>query len=734
MTATVTMTGAGIQSVAMGNRRQNQRTGNAPRASGARGELLSRRIPFLGTIRVEVERPTRKKPRRKSSGARGQGNRDNTLWARFAYWSAVCGLWAVVAFGGLILFYAMTLPDTDDLWDLDTSPGVTVIAADGTPIVTRGGRHSAAIGLSELPSYVGDAVIAIEDHRFYSHFGIDPIGLARAMFANFRAGSIVQGGSTLTQQLAKNIFLTHERTFDRKLQEALLALWLEAKFTKDEILTLYLNRVYLGGGAYGVEAAAQRYFGKSARDLTLPEAAMIAGLLKAPSRYAPTANLSLAQDRAATVLAAMVRKDMLAFSDGEWAYNHPATLRGAARAQSAHYFADWVVDRLPGFAGRPNSSMNVQTTLDPDLQRAAERAIKAALDRNEIALGVSQAALVAMTPDGAILAMVGGRDYQQSQFNRAAYAMRQPGSAFKPVIYMAGLERGMTPETLRVDAPIVVDGWAPRNYSETHSGIMTLTSALARSVNSIAVQVSEEVGRENVIRTARRLGFQGRMQPHPSIALGSFEVTLLELTAAYAAFANGGESVIPHGIESVSTISGAPLYQRRGAGVGAIMTQQTVGMMNHMLGETIRTGTGRRAAIPGRPSGGKTGTSQDFRDAWFIGYTADLVVGVWVGNDDGTPMERVTGGGLPAIIWHDFMARTQSNVQISALPGQYRPSTSATGSIGQATPADRVMPAVQDREDAEPGFFDRIFGLTGSASGREFEDRGLVQPGRNSWR
>jgi len=718
----------------MGNQRQNKRSSRGgTHARRSNSEIVSRRIPFLGVLRVEVERPTKKKPRPKKKGA-GRASGENTLWGRMAYWSAVCGLWALVGFGGLILYYAMTLPSTDNLWDLDTTPGVTVIAADGTPIVTRGGRHNAAIGLAELPAYVGDAVIAIEDHRFYSHFGIDPIGLMRATLANFRAGKIVQGGSTLTQQLAKNIFLTHERTFDRKLQEALLALWLEAKFTKQEILTLYLNRVYLGGGAYGVEAAAQRYFGKSARDLTLPEAAMIAGLLKAPSRYAPTANLVLAQERAATVLAAMVRKDLLNFEDGKWAYDNPAVLRGAARAQSAHYFADWVVDRLPGFAGRPNSSMNVRTTLDPELQRAAERAIEAALARNENALGVTQAALVAMTPDGAVRAMVGGRNYRESQFNRAAYAQRQPGSAFKPVIFMAAMERGLTPNTLRVDAPVVVDGWAPRNYSETHNGIMTLTNALAKSINSIAVQVSEEVGRENVIRTARRLGFQGRMEPHPSIALGTFEVTLLELTSAYAAFANGGSSVIPHGIESVATISGTPLYQRRGQGVGPIMTQRTLGMMNHMLGETMRSGTGRRAAVAGRPSGGKTGTSQDFRDAWFIGYTADLVVGVWVGNDDGAPMQRVTGGGLPASIWHKFMETTQSEVQVSALPGSYRPVETATGSITEfASTEDERRAAVRD-SGSEPGFFGRLFGLSGSASGREFEDRGLVQPGRNSWR
>ncbi len=712
----------------MSNRRQNQRNGRAPR--GTRSELMARRIPFLGTIRLEVERPAKKSRR---GGGTGDNPPRDSIWGRVTYWSLVCGLWAGVGFGGLVLYYALTLPSTDNLWDIDATPGVRVVSADGTPVMVRGGRHNTAVDLSELPAYLGEAVMAIEDHRFYGHFGIDPIGLVRAAVANLRAGTIVQGGSTLTQQLAKNIFLTHERTFDRKLREALLALWLEAKFTKDEILTLYLNRVYLGGGAYGVEAASYRYFGKSARELTLPEAAMIAGLLKAPSRYAPTANLVRAQERAATVLAVMVRRGFLDYDEGQWAFNNPAVLAGAARAPSSRYFADWVVDRLPGYAGRPNTSLTVHTTLNPDFQRVAEKIIEAALARNEQALGVTQAAMIVMTPDGAVRAMVGGRNYQQSQYNRAAYAMRQPGSAFKPVVYMAAMEGGLTPDTLRVDAPILVDGWAPGNYTDSFDGIMTLTDALAKSVNTIAVQVSEEVGRETVIRSARRLGFQGRMRPQASIALGTFEVTLLELTAAYAAFANGGASVIPHGISSVETPTGSLLYQRRGSGVGAIMSPRTLGMMNHMLSATIHSGTGRRAALPGRPSGGKTGTSQDFRDAWFVGYTADLVVGVWLGNDDGTPMKSVTGGGLPARIWHDFMVQTQAQVQVSALPGEYTRADIATGSLG-TWPFEHEDPVTSNEAENEPGFFGRLFGFSGSASGREFDDRQFPQPGRNSWR
>jgi len=713
----------------MSDRRKNGRKRQASPAGNR--ELVSRRVPFLGTLRLELERPKKKRRRKAASKPKPQLDdyEERGLGAKIAYWSTVAGLWGLVAVGSTVLYYALTLPSTDNLWDIDASPSVTIAATDGTPVVARGGRHGTAVRLSDLPQYLIDAVVATEDKRFYSHLGIDPIGLARAMVANVKAGAVVQGGSTITQQLAKNIFLTPERTLDRKLQEALLALWLEAKFTKDEILTLYLNRVYLGGGAYGIEAASQRYFGRAARDVTLPEAAMLAGLLKAPSRYAPTNDLARSQERAATVLAVMVRDGRIEYKDGQWAFDNPAVLRGAARSQSANYFADWVIDRVSGYAGRPNSSLVVHATLDTDLQKAAERAIDAALARNEQALNITQAALVAMTPDGAIRAMVGGRSYRESQFNRAVYAERQPGSAFKPVVFMTALERGLTPDTLRVDAPIVVDGWSPRNYSETHTGVMTLTNALAKSVNTVAVQVSEEVGRENVIRTARRLGIRSDMAPHASLALGTFEVTLLELTSAYAAFANGGSSVIPHGIESIETISGNRLYQRRGAGLGPIMSQQTLGMMNHMLSETVRTGTGRRSALRGRPSGGKTGTSQDFRDAWFVGYTADLVVGIWVGNDDGTPMREVTGGGVPAGIWRDFMETTQRGVQVSALPGTYVPAEVATGSIA-AWPFEE-----ETTNDAEPGFFGRLFGVSGSASDSELEDRyPNLRPGRNSWR
>ncbi|MEQ9518259.1 MAG: PBP1A family penicillin-binding protein [Parvibaculum sp.] len=733
----------------MARGQQNRRR---KRGAGPNRSQIERRIPFFGTVRVEVERPEKAAPRTsrnaakpviptRSTPARATARRDDqTPGRRLAYWGAVTGLWAMIALGGFVLYYAMSLPSTEGLWDIDMSSGVTLVAVDGSPAVVRGQGQGMSVPLSDLPPYLINAVLATEDQRFFSHPGIDIFGLGRAMLANLKAGAVVQGGSTLTQQLAKNIFLTPERTLDRKIQEAILALWLEAKFTKEEILTLYLNRVYLGGGAYGVEAASQRYFGKSARDVTLAEAAMLAGLLKAPSRYAPTNDLARSHERAATVLASMVRENFISHADGQNAYDNPARLAGAARSQSINYFADWVMDLVPGFAGRPSASLLVRTTLDPALQTAAERVVEDAIAKNRSTLGVSQAAIVVMTPDGAIRAMVGGASYRQSQYNRAAYAERQPGSAFKPFVYMAAMEQGLRPETLRVDAPITVDGWSPRNYTEKFNGIMSLTDALSRSINTVAVQISEEVGRENVIRTARRLGFQSHMQPHASIALGTFEVTLLELTSAYAAFANGGSSVIPHGIESVTTATGDRLYERRGTGVGRIMSGETVGMMNYMLGETMRNGTGRRAALEGRPAAGKTGTSQDFRDAWFVGYTSDLVVGIWVGNDDGTPMKRVTGGGLPADMWHDFMMRTQSDQVVSALPGHYQPYDVATSSIQRtddllATEREPVYQA-PDRRHEEPeqgtGFFANLFGLSGSASGRDIES--MQRPGRNSWR
>lgn len=704
-----------------------------PHVSWERSPQASRASSKSGPAPALPSLLSRKRPKKKSKTSPAQpadqaaDRPERSTLYKIGYWGAISCVWMGVLLGGTVFYLALGLPNTDTLWDVDGSPGVTFAAADGTILLNRGGFAGSAIHLNELPKSLPNAVMAIEDRRFYSHFGIDPRGLARAIYTNIKLGAFVQGGSTITQQLAKNVFLAPERTLSRKVRELLLAFWLEARFTKDQILTLYLNRVYLGAGTYGVEAASQRYFSKSARDLNVSESAMLAGLLKAPSRYAPTRDLQLSQDRASTVLASMVKAGFLSQAEGQAAYDNPATLKGFGGSGSVNYVADYVSDGLESYTGNPRASLRVMTTIDTKMQKAAEKVVAQALARDGKKLNVSQVALVAMTPDGAIRALIGGGSYRQSQFNRAVQAKRQPGSAFKPIVFLTALEDGLSPDSLRVDTPISVDGWMPQNYSKTHKGIMTVRDALSKSINTVAVQVSEEVGRERVIKSARKLGITSPMQPHPSLALGAFEVSLLEITAAYAPFANGGFGVLPHVISEVETSTGTRLYQRQGSGPGRVISQRALGGMNNMLMATVRTGTGRRASLGNRPAAGKTGTSQGFRDAWYIGYTADLVVGVWVGNDDGSSMNNVTGGGLPAVIWKDFMSRTQSGVQISALPGRYETPAYATGSVtttgAVAQAPSRIRPngeqGFRTREERRAwsstqsherrGFFDRLF-------------------------
>lgn len=664
---------------------------------------------------------TSARPRRPMARRLGSGFLRGTV-----YWSAIICLWFAIGIGGLLFYYAMSLPDTSGLWNVAHAPSLSILANDGETLSHRGDMRGGMVLTSDMPSYVAQAVIATEDQRFYWHFGVDPIGLARAAWANFRVGYIVQGGSTITQQLAKNVFLTSERTMSRKIQEMLLAIWLEARYSKAQILTLYLNRVYFGGGAYGIEGASERFFKKSARELTLPEAAMLAGLLKAPSHYSPTNNLERARDRAAIVLDNMLRQGFITDGDEQYALTHPASLEGYSASGSINYFVDWVADVLPAYTGEPNTDLTVRTTIDPAMQSAAEEIIARVLNAEGKDANVTQAALVAMTPDGAVRAMVGGKSYAQSQFNRAVQALRQPGSAFKPFVYLTAMEKGLTPETVRVDRPVTYGNWSPSNYSDRFSGSMTLTTALSKSINTIAVQVAQEVGIRNVVHTAQRLGIQQTLPTNLTLALGTCDVNLLELTAAYAAFANGGYGVLPHGIEEVHTRQGDEVYRRQGSGLGHVMDERSMSEMNYMLQAVMTSGTGRKAAIAGRQTAGKTGTSQDFRDAWFVGYSADLVVGVWVGNDDRAPMKKVTGGGMPAEIWHDFMERTQINQAVAALPGRYpldagTPSANMRDSLDPdaANQNSSKQKADEDRqrEWEEPGFFERLFGA-GSSEAR----------------
>ncbi|PKQ02733.1 MAG: carboxypeptidase, partial [Alphaproteobacteria bacterium HGW-Alphaproteobacteria-12] len=653
---------------------------------------------------------SRKPASRRAGRARKSGR---SLLGSVAYGGAVLALWGLIAFGGLLFWYGLNLPDTSGLYNVKHTPSVSIVATNGEMLSHRGDLKGGYATLGDLPAYVPQAVLATEDQRFYWHFGVDPIGLARAVVVNYRAGAYVQGGSTITQQLAKNVFLQPDRTISRKIEEMVLAVWLELRFTKEEILTLYLNRVYFGGGAYGLEAASQRFFRKPARALTLPEAAMLAGLLKAPSRYSPTNDIDLARQRAGVVLQNMVNAGYIAPEEARLANVAPASLEGYTARGSINYFVDWVAEALPDYAGKPDTDVSVITTIDPALQSEAERIVAEILQVEGSAMNASQAALVAMTPDGAVRAMVGGRSYVQSQFNRAVQAKRQPGSAFKPIVYLAAMEKGLTPDTLRTDRPVNYGGWAPENYSGRFEGEMTLRTALAKSVNTVAVQVAREVGIRNVVATARRLGLQDELPSNLSLALGSGSVNLLELTAAYATFANGGFGVLPHGIEEVRADTGEELYRRQGSGIGRVADPFVVAEMNNMLKAVMVYGTGRNAALGLRPSGGKTGTSQDFRDAWFVGYTADLVVGVWVGNDNGAPMNKVTGGTLPAHIWQAFMERTQEGVAIAELPD--------AAPVETASAADPARPAAHDGSPYEyeweqPGFFQRFFGIGGDTS------------------
>jgi penicillin-binding protein 1A len=647
--------------------------------------------------------PKKRKPGRKTP-------RRFTL-RRLVYWCFVLGIWAAVAAGGAVVWHMMKLPPIQSLVVPKRPPTITILGLDGKTLATRGDMGGAAIPLKALPPYLPQAFVAIEDRRFYRHFGLDPIGLARAVAANLAARGVREGGSTLTQQLAKNLFLTQERTVSRKIDEVIIALALEKEYSKNEILELYLNRVYFGSGAYGVEAAAQRYFGKSARTVTLAEAAMLAGLVKAPSRLAPTRNPQLARERADVVLNAMVESGFVSAAMAKTARTRPAQIVKNNGPGSTGYVGDWVMDALNDFVGRFENDVVVQTTIDPALQSAAEKALAEELAQKGERFGVSQGALVAMDPDGAVRALVGGRAYAESQFNRAVAGHRQPGSAFKPFVYLTALERGLTPDSVRDDAPIAVRGWKPENYSREYYGPVTLTTALANSLNTVSVRLTLEVGAQNVATTARRLGIASKLEPNASLALGTSEVTPLELVGAYAPFANGGIGVIPHVIERVREGGGKILYARAVSGASRVVAIEHVGMMNKMLAETLLSGTARRASIPGWPAAGKTGTSQDYRDAWFVGYTGRLIAGVWLGNDDGTPTKKATGSGLPVDIWNRFMRAAHQNLPVIELPAGY-----PDGGFGRPLPPATLEEPASGAPAPSSGFtldrrlFDKLFG------------------------
>jgi len=659
--------------------------------------------------------------------------------------------WLATVFGGIVLFfsaifvalyylYAPDLPITADLGELNRTPSITLTDPNGKVFASRGAAFGYRVKLDEMPPYLPAAFIVTEDRRFYSHSGVDFRGLLRALFVNFSQGAVVQGGSTITQQLAKNTFLRPERTWSRKFQEMFLAFWLERHYSKDEILTLYLNRIYLGSGAYGVDAAARNYFGKSVRDITLAEAAMLAALTRAPTRYSPAADLKIAQRRANMVVDLLREDGQINDEEAKKAKSNPAKPVLKEGVESANYFADFVMERLTKLDVTLGKDLVVRTTIDTNLQTVAEQNLRRQLEKEGAKRAVSQGALIAIEPTGAVRSLVGGLDYSVSPFNRAYQARRQPGSSFKPFVYLAALEKGLSPDDIRDDAPYENRGWSPDNYDGSYLGPITLREALAKSINTVAVRVADEVGRRNVINAAQRLGIESPLEPNRSLPLGTSEVTLYEMTRAFAAFANRGNRVDPYVILDVKTSDGTVLHEYRPPPPIPVMNQRALEEMNQMLFEVVQTGTGQRGNLGARQAAAKTGTSQEWRDAWFIGYTADFITGVWVGNDDNSSMAKVVGGSIPASIWKAYMVSAHQKIALHSLPG-----IDAFGSDAYATASDGYddNPWVERDGDGDSGrppsnrdrgvieeFFDSLFG--GREPSTSVDDAPVPMPQRYS--
>ena len=599
------------------------------------------------------------------------------LIIRLIKWMFVAALWGGLLLALLVVWYARDLPNLASAPAFERRTSITIKGADGGVLTRYGDLKAESVSVSELPSHLIYAIIATEDRRFYQHFGLDPQGFARAMVRNLVSMRLVQGGSTITQQLAKNVFLSQERTIKRKIQEAMLALWLEHELTKDEILSAYLNRVYLGSGAYGVEAASQLYFGKSARDVNLRESSLLAGLLKAPSRYSPLRNPDLAMERANVVLSAMADAGYISPDQAKALYDVPPAETSVTAGNSIRYFGDWIVDELGELIGTPQNDLIVETTLVPALQLTAQNEIARVIDTDGPTRHIGQGAALVMKPDGAILAMVGGKDFSQSQFNRATQAVRAPGSSFKPIVYLSALESGWKPDDLILDAPFDAnEKYRPENFDGQYMGGVTLETALTKSLNTATVRLMREIGPGHVIDTAQRLGITSPLERDLSLSLGSSGVTLLEMTSAFAAFANNGLRLTPYAITKVTDADGEIYYERPNwRSAARVIDREYVYDMDKMLHSVVREGTGRAAYSDAYDAAGKTGTSQDSRDAWFIGYTDEIVAGVWLGNDDNTPMDSketagVTGGSYPARIWKTIALAAQDNNTVRELDGR----------------------------------------------------------------
>ncbi|HWA62929.1 MAG TPA: penicillin-binding protein 1A [Caulobacteraceae bacterium] len=618
------------------------------------------------------------------ANAQGAPRRRRTPLQALVYWTMVLVVWGLIFVVGFLAVFAWGLPDTSKLYDVQRQPSITYLDRSGAVVAVRGSQYSPPADIDKLPPYVPAAFVAIEDRQFYHHFGFNPWGMLRSEIWNLaHPGGPLRGGSTITQQLARNLFLTPAQNIRRKAQELILAVWLEAHFSKKQILALYMNRVNFGGGAYGIEAAAQRYFNKPAKDLTLGEAALLAATMKGPSRYNPAANSERAARRATVVLNEMVRMGAITPQQRDETFAHPVHVSAFLANQRAQYFVDWLDNQVRSQVGEPTEDLVVETTLDLPIQAAAEQAVRAGVAAHA-AQGVQQAALVALDGEGRIRAYVGGAIYAESQFDRAGDARRQAGSSFKPFVYLTAMEAGHTPFEPVVDEPIKIGNWEPKNYTGRYLGPITLQTALAQSINTVAARLANEVGTGKVADTAHRLGITSKIQTDPSMALGAVEVSPVEMAQAYDAFANGGFRARAYGIERIRTASGKVLYDHSVAPVARepVIGSPALQYMNQMLRQVVIAGTGTRARVPGYDLAGKTGTTSDYKDAWFVGYTGGFVAAVWTGKDDATPMKKVTGGGPPAEIWHNFMAATLPRLQAMPIPGGAAPATGGD-TIGQ---------------------------------------------------
>ncbi len=681
--------------------------GDKKNRGGKRGQGTRRIEPRLFRSEGPILRPEKRK-----YGAK----RRSWFW-RLAGFVVVAGFWAGLAGVLAFAFIWFSLDQRGLLQIPKREPGIMILANDGTSLAQEGSFFGDAAKIGQLPDYVPNAVIAIEDRRFRSHHGIDPIGLARAMSRNILKGHLVQGGSTLTQQLAKNLFLTQEKTLTRKAQEAVLAIWLESKFTKDEIMQLYLNRVYFGSGAYGIEQAAHTFFNKSSSELTLLEAARLAASLKAPTTYDPANNPDESTARAKLVLAAMQDQNYITKQDVTDALDQSADVVTVDHLPARQYVVDWVDGQLNQLVKTYDQSIVIETTIDPAIQANAEKALNIRLQQNGKKLGVSQGAMVVIDNTGAVLSLIGGRSYAKSQYNRALKAERQPGSAFKAFVYLTAFEQGFTPSSTQVDEPIRIGNWTPENYKHRYVGEVSLEQAFAQSINTVAAKLAVNVGPDQVAATAKRLGISSTLGHDASLALGTSEVTPLELTAAFVPFANGGTAVAPYVVKRVTTRDGKVLYQRQGDGLGQVVSATAEGEMNQLFRAVVRQGTGTKAQFGNWDIGGKTGTSQDYRDAWFIGFTPYLTAGVWLGNDDNSPTKQVTGGSLPALIWRDVMEPAHQGLQWMPLPGVPEPQRPSSNALavkldqdGEGVNPDLFNAPIQSTPRQAKNIFELLFG------------------------